>query len=396
MINDQAVVNDADFLGIQRQTGAAGFYTELLEAVAIDRLGKPSGVLAQVGDPSRSLALQEELFDSTLNSQNVVIGGGLTGPYEKIPNLPNRSYLGVRGFLTLNRLPNEVESKVVVGELALLSADLNIPAASSSPILYVSCESDLSNESTGEALDKVDAEFVSLDDGLDRVIGKIQSASVVISDGVIGLSIADAFGIPNVWHDAASSSVDEFQVMDYLLGVGRPTHLKLLEIPIERRAIERKTRTANPRVIEDSRERIITALSEAAKYAPTELIDAPLMLNGEPAAMSFGSGNSKKGRLEFNYAYDGEKERRQAIVSFELAKIDGTEITSIEEIPKLLKSQREEIGFFRYLSFEKGEGTKVLAYDLPEGICCTGIRLIKWSDSSSQIRFENVIHRMLK
>src|SRR5699024_7982910 len=157
----------------------------------------------------------------------------------------------------------------------------------------------------------------------------------------------------------------------------------------------RKSRVADLETIDRHCRDLVRVLEIASKFAPSHLIESEVQLTSSTELPPFVSGESNQGRLEFEYSYYGQKERRQVLVSFDLYSQDGTDISELDEIPKLLKSQREEIGFFRYLTLEDESGTKVLRYALPAGIYCRGIRLFKWAEPESVISMKSIVHTMI-
>lgn len=396
MTNVQEVdEDDSAYLGVQGQAGVSGFYVELLEKISQNILNRSDSGLSRVENPENSLSLLSKPGVAEFAQPNIVVGGGFQDFYEKYAEDPDRKILGVRGFLTLNRLPSDIEANAVVGEIALLASKLDFELAGTSKYIYVSSAVEPPQDSLFDELKQLGFDLVSLDEGLERVSGAIKGAELVIADGVVGLAIADGFRVPNVWHNNSSSPALSFQIKDYLLGVGRAPNIGLLSIPGDISQIWRKSRVADLETIDRHCRDLVRVLEIASKFAPSHLIESEVQLTSSTELPPFVSGESNQGRLEFEYSYYGQKERRQVLVSFDLYSQDGTDISELDEIPKLLKSQREEIGFFRYLTLEDETGTKELRYALPAGIYCRGIRLFKWAEPESVISMKSIVHTMI-
>lgn len=392
-------LDDAAFLGVQRRAGEAGFYDELLEAVCSSVLGVPSKSISILENPTRKLSAQTDSGPKPYSLPRVVLGGGLQNPYENPPVNSSLQYFGVRGYLTLNRLPNELEQKVVVGELGILASRLDIIPETTSDVVYAYSASQSPSGELLNRLDQIGAELVTFAEGTSSVLRKVKGAKLVISDGVIGLAVADGFGIPNVWHEGGASLGSKFQVMDYLEGVERASHLSLIVLPTEQEKIYKNARVANPLIIGSQCEQLIDRLEEAVRlqalHSPSDLIESSVNIDSKLLELPFPTSNAKSGKVELEYSYEGDKATRQMIMSFDLEAEGSIDIDGIGQIPKLYKSPNSDIGFYRYLTLERGNGNTAFVYDLPEGIVCRGIRVMKWADAEGELRADKIVHTLL-
>lgn len=390
---------DAIYLGVQRAAGSAEFYVELLDSISASLLGENREFLSILENPSKPLSVRGSTRKLQPQSPSVVLGGGFENAFGRIPEVTNRVYFGVRGYLTLNRLPSEVEANATIGELALLASRLQIPSSTTSNLLYVHVNSKPLSQELIAHLRKIGADLISLDQGLEYVVSRVRGSELIISDGVIGLAIADGFGIPNVWHQVSANSTTQFQVIDYLLGVERPAHLKILAIPFDRALVEKKARIAERNIVENQINDLVGALEKIAElyasFMPTEVVSVPVAISSEAFYASISGGPVQAGKFQFDYSYLGGKTDRQVVVSFDLkfnTEQKNADIALGERLPYLFKSPREDIGYYRYLDLDNGRGRAEILFELPDGIVCRGIKLLRWSDPDGQIEILRITH----
>lgn len=387
---------DAKFVGIQTSYSATDFYADLVEK-ALEKHSDGGGrKLSILNDPSEPISSTHNSHVGS-RSPRVILGSGLNGPFGRASKTDNLSFRGVRGFLTLNRLPCIDTEETCIGDLAVLSASLDAESGINHGILYVQTESSAESESLRESLEPLGAGFVSIADGFASLLENTKGARTVISDGVIGLAVADSFGIPNVWHQRSADRSVEFQVLDYFSGVRRPLHNRLRSIPQCLNLIEKQSRVASPELIHSQSLDLLTSLKEILELQislePAVLLESKRQLFDEPIRAEIPVKGVQSGKIEIDYEYTGTESRRQILVALDLES-DVIDFDTVEEIPKLQKSSRPEIGFFRYVSFKHEVGTAELRIDLPEGVLCRGISVFRWSDKEYEIYISSLtLHR---
>jgi len=385
--------NDAMFMGMQRAYDSSELYRDLIGALIKHELGGSISDVPILLNPSEPLDSIREPANKRVGLQ-VVLGGGIAGPFSNASGDKIRAYFGLRGYLTLNRLNQLVSPDACIGELGILACRLPVDSHLDSDILYVSTSDLMKTSEFLDSLENLGAKRVGIEDGLETLLEHVKGANLVISDGVIGLALADSFGVPNVWHRTSKSDSNAFQVMDYLSGVRRPLHQWLNFIPTEKRVVEKRARVASQNLIGCQGQRLLDRLDEILKvqasFVPTEVLESPVQLLDGPVNASFFDDGIQAGKVEIEYEYLGSQENRQILVSMDLASNLGTPIQDIEKLPGLGKSSRSDIGFFKYINLMSGiEKTEVLV-DLPDGIRCRGIRVLRWSDKNSEIRIRKI------
>lgn len=387
---------DAQYIGLQASYGKSDFYAELVEKTLEKHAGVRDRKLSILENPGNPIGSTHD-YPERSHTPRVILGGGLDGHFAKASKINNLTYLGVRGFLTLNRIPNIDREEICIADLALLTPYLDIESESNHDILYVQTEALSDPVPLREALEEIGAGFVSINDGLEGILNNVKGARLVISDGPIGIAVADSLGVPNVWHKRATDRNVEFQVLDYLSGVRRPLHQRMSVIPRSRQQVEKQTRVADIELVRSQAQSLLTSLKKAHElqilFEPASLLGEGKELYEEPIYTEIPIKGVQTANLEIEYEYAGAKNRRQILVALDLES-SNIDLNSVEEIPKLLKSSRPEIGFFRYVSFGQEAGTAEMRIDLPEGIRCRGFRVFRWSDKEARIHIRNLtLHR---
>jgi len=382
--------NDVHFLGLQKSFGVREFYVELIDKIVEQMPRQFSGPVTILEDPGRSISCNSE---SDERSPRIVLGGGLEGHFEHPYNPISRSFWGARGYLTLNRLPRQKYREVVIGELAILASRLDSDEYASSDILYVGTGTEVRTEDFFNELSSIGSDYVSVTDGLAPLVGRVKSARLVISDGVIGLAVADSFGVPSVWHRDGSSPSRVFQVMDYLSGVNRPLHQHVSTIPSSRGTLEKKSRVASSVLVMSQIRKLEENLNELVdlqtSVGPSDTLFEPILLQEEAVYVPLHGNGINAGALEFEYSYSGDKKKQQVVVSLDLVS-RFSDISEVDRLPNLGKSGRSDIGFYRYLDLMQGTGKVDFPIALPDGFHCKGFRILRWHDPNSKIQFQQV------
>ena len=165
--------NDAQFLGLQKSFGEKEFYDDLIDSIVNSLPGGFSDPITILENPSDSIGSNAILNERT---SRIVLGGGYFTHFERPYQPINRSFWGVRGYLSLNRVPKHIGRELVIGELAILASRLSFVESPPSDILYVRIGSDVRSDEFFNGLVDIGADYVSLSAGLDTVVSRIRSA----------------------------------------------------------------------------------------------------------------------------------------------------------------------------------------------------------------------------
>ena len=387
------LANDASFMGLIRSKSSTDFYNELLEKVTELHFEGDGYGLEVIEDPSKPIGAVASVSGEG-SRRRVVFGGGLSGNRQQISGESHQDFYAVRGYLTLNRLANLSNDGIVVGEPAILSSLLDLPPIKSDRVLYVRTSLQYDSSSLMQDVSILGAGFVGFDEHLETLIQRIKGAEIVISDGVIGLAIADAFGVPNVWHQNSNSNSNAFQVMDYFSGVGRPLHQKLSVIPTDRSVIHKHSRIASAERIEELTQGLLKQMesirSLQKSFEPVGVLDSAQQLGAHSIQAPLPEKGIHAGKLEIEYRYSGDKDSRQILLSPELVLEDGRNLEELEKLPGFYKSSNAEVGFFQYIHLEKGAAKAEVQINLPGKVWCRGFRIMRWSDRDAEISISKI------
>lgn len=389
--SSEFALEDSKFLGIQQPAGQFAFYEDLLSRIAVSLLGISREDIGIVKNQSIPLETMKDAFGGQSKAPSIVLGGGFDSIFGHQSEMANIKCLALRGYLSLNRVPRDLEASTVIGEMAILAASLRFEEAEPCDILYVSERTQPIDSESLDLLKGLGAEIVYLDEGIDRIVGKIRAARLVIADGVIGLAISDAHGVPNVWHGGGTQSPTWYQVMDYYSGVERALHLRIGCIPTDEQTIKKRVRVADQSIIGAQARELLRLLRETAKlqtaFSPRTLLDEELDIGGTPQRISIYEEPVRAGKIAFTYSYKGEKPNRQVVVSFDLHSSDAESSTKISKVSTFNRSKRKDIGFYRYLNLQPGVNQAEMTFDLPHGMSCGGVTILRWADTEAAISF---------
>lgn len=399
-LNEEENALDAVYLGVQKPAGIKELYQDLLNSIVNSELGVTEEAVSLLSIPNISVSAQLGRTGEGLIDRHVVLGGGLHSPYEKLDGAYKHFILGVRGFLTLNRLSRVVEENAVVGELAILSSKLDIEAGKPTNLLYVGALPSLNEGPLSSDLRELGASTVSIADGLEAVIRSVKAAELVISESFVGLAIADSFGVPNIWYGNSFHSPEGFQVRDYLSGVDRATHLRISHIPSHLEIISRRARTAKASIVEQQADNLLQILRDLptlkASLQPVEVLEEPRDVDSDGFVFEFPEVPMNSGLFEFDYSFAGEKSSRQLVASFDLV-FEGTKGSSdLEQLPDFWRSPRTDIGWYQYIDLQRGAGHYRLVFELPEGVLCRGLRLLRWAGKDASIKLSKITQTRLR
>lgn len=151
--------------------------------------------LVSVGSLLESLARSSNhLRPHVWGTGFIEAGGHWDGP-EIVPN-------AVRGELTLERLSNQLEGPVALGDPGLLAplAFPRAPAPAAAPISVVPHYVDFDDPQVREATEgRSDVRVINVRHDVETVVSQIAGSRLVLSSSLHGLIVADAYGVPNQW-----------------------------------------------------------------------------------------------------------------------------------------------------------------------------------------------------
>lgn len=192
-----------------------------------------------------------------------IVGAGLMHPWLPYDTpIPARIY-SVRGYLTRQLLGDWVGDRVLLGDPGLLAAaGQRVSYKRAHRYGVVAHLSQTGSSRFAQALAGLkDYTVISFNsDQVPSVLEKMASCDIILSQGLHGLILADALGIPNAWINIGPiHRASAFKFYDYFSSVGRPFDAVLDSALFTEREINRSLVEVSSRRIRDMQIQVVDA-----------------------------------------------------------------------------------------------------------------------------------------
>ncbi|NMF31970.1 polysaccharide pyruvyl transferase family protein [Corynebacterium ammoniagenes] len=327
-----------------------------------------------------------------------VVGSGLMTPETRVNAKENLFIHSVRGYLTKEKLGAIDCESISVGDPGLLVASIVDPqeCPKSTKVGVILHHTNAGNESLKRQFSHLPVTFLDIRTlDLDSFIANMRSCDVILSQSLHGLIFADALGIPNAWMILNTIHMGgHFKFYDYFSSVGRNFYQRVHGVPRTNKEIARATVVPNEARISSVTKDIDSSFLEAFKAIEKDRLPVTSFVDS-------GKDNSSEillnvdrlgGKLRFDIDAELDKNisYRDVLITLDLIDRDGNRLRGARKIPGLAWSSSERVNHYRYLDVIPGASTYFEEVWLPEGVYCTGAKVIKWANPSRTARFKRL------
>ena len=325
-----------------------------------------------------------------------VVGSGLMTPETRVTPKEKLRIHSVRGYLSKEKLGAIDSEKISVGDPGLLIPSLVAQKENNKNIEVgvILHHTNAGNEQLKQQFSHLPVSFLDIRTlDLDSFVERMRSCTIILSQSLHGLIFADALGIPNAWLILNRIHMGgNFKFYDYFTSVGRNFYQRVVGIPRTKEEIYQATVSPNQERIATVAQGIDSSFLKAfreieADRLPPTFITRPTEQVSSEVALEVGRLG---GILRFEIVAELDKDTTygDVLISLDLIDRDGNRLRGARKLPNLTWSASNRVNYYRYLDVIPGTWTYFQEIWLPEGIYCTGAKVMKWANPNRKAIFK--------